>query len=130
MKKPVFATNFDTVHRIACFKRDIQGDMSNFDKQRESVLHETSSKACRDQNREEAINGDERTFDGLWAVDTVLLFDDGTARCTVRTHAGGKDETKTRFVYIPCTVCERSEVPALIEHEKSVLSYWFIPDAK
>lgn len=131
MKKPVFATNIDTVHRLACFKRDTQEDMSDFAKHPESTLFETANKACRDQDREEAMSGEERTFDGWWAVDTIILFDDGTAQCTVRTHKlGEKDETKTRFVYIPCTVCGRSEVSALIEHEKSVLNYWFIPDAK
>ena len=129
MTKPVFGTHLETLHHLACFKRDTQGDVLDFDKQLESKLCLTAREACREEKRKERIGAKERQLDSWWAVDRVVLFDDGTVRCTVRTNPdGGKDEMQTRFVYIAHTVCERSAVPALIEHEKSVLSYWFIPE--
>jgi hypothetical protein len=109
-----FQTNFDTVHRRCCRKRDEENDFSEFHKVQQSQLW----KRVHDELRKEFARSP------FWFVpDDVELHEDGTCRVVVRyCHMDERhDDDKHRRTTVVFRFCKPEEVAAKVAQERKFL---------
>jgi hypothetical protein len=114
VKMVVFATNFDTVHRRCCRKRDEERDFSEFDKLEQSELWQRVYKELREQFA---------FTSNWWVPDEVELCENGMCHVNVRfCHMDDRfDDDKHQFSTYRFKFCEPEEVAEKAQAERSIL---------